>query len=128
VGKGATIDAQEFWSRLEYRVGDEIAGLSGDEFRGVWCDGFIPDTFDITGGQPMVRGRVWLARSGYRGTQEEWRFTLLLPESVRGEEDVDWAAILPPDDVTGWLSLDTSRRVMKVNPAAAYPDRQPATE
>ena len=120
---GATVDAREFWIRLEYRVGLEIDGLRGDDYRGVWCDGFAPEMFQLIGGRPTITGGVWLGKSGYRGGQEHWRFSLLLPESIRGEQDIEWAAILPHDDVTGWLWLDQSRRLMKLDPAAAYPDR-----
>jgi len=123
---GATLDAGEFWLRLEYRVGLEIDGLRSDDFRGIWCDGFAPEMFQLIHGRPTITGRVWLAKSGHRGGQERWRFSLLLPENVRGEQDIEWAAVLPPDDVTGWLSLDQSQRVMKLDPVAAYPDRSSA--
>lgn len=97
------MDDREFWTRLEYRICGEIVGLRGDDCRGVWCDGFDPEMFQIIDGRPTITGGVWLAKSGRQGLQERWSFSLLLPERVRSEQDIDWAAMLPRDDVTGWL-------------------------
>jgi len=118
------MEEKEFWLRLEYRVCREIDGLRTREFRGLWCDGFIPQYFDDSGERPAVRGRVWMGRGGTTH-QEQWRFSLLLPENVTSPEEIDWGSILPTEDVTGWLSLDAARRVMKIDSIGAYPDRQP---
>jgi hypothetical protein len=120
------VDAKDFWVRLEYRVCREIYGLRGDEFGGLWCDGFIPEQFEMVDGRPAMTGLVWMGRGGKH--QEAWRFTVLLPEHVIAEADIDWQAIFPVDDLTGWLCLDQKRKVMKVDSSVAYPDRQPGVE
>ena len=120
------MNASDFWSRLERRVCREIDGLRVDGFRGLWCDGFIPEQFEVLDDRPMITGRVWIGHG--RSEQEEWRFSLLLPQGVCEEAHVDWSAALPGDDVTGWLLLDQAQRTMKLDPAAAYPDRQPGEE
>lgn len=114
---------KDFWLYLEYRVCREIHGLRRTDFGGLWCDGFLPDPLQLTDTAAIVSGRVWM---GWGSTKQElWKFSLLLPRSIRTEEDIDWATLLPADDLTGWLSLDKSRRFMKINPIAAYPDLQP---
>ena len=120
------MDAKAFWARLEYRVCREIDGLRIDEYRGLWCDGFIPEQFQLGDGRLGVTGHVWMGRG--RRHQEQWRFTLLLPEEVTSEAAVDWAATFPPENVTGWLSLDQTKREMIVNPAAARPEGEPAAQ
>lgn len=120
------MNAEDFWVRLEYRVCREIDGLRGDEFRGLWCDGFIPELLEMVDGRPAMTGRVWMGRGGKH--QEQWRFLVLLPEHITAEADIDWQALFPANDVTGWLSLDQARRMMKVDPSVAYPDREPAAQ
>lgn len=118
--------SNDFWSRLEYRVCRELDGLGADEFLGLWCDGFIPERFEMIDDRPVITGRVFMGR-GSRD-QEEWRFTLLLTQRVCGKADVDWGAALPADDLTGWLSLDQTQRTMKLDLAVSYSDRQPPTQ
>lgn len=117
------MDVKDFWTQLEFRVCREIDGLPGDDFRGLWCDGFIPDRCEICDGRMVVSGRVWMA---WGSVQHQWVFMLPLPVGATCESDVNWEAILPPEDVTGWLSLDRTRRKMKVDPDAAFPDRSVA--
>lgn len=117
------MDAATFWNHLEYRVCREINGLRTDEHRGLWCDGFIPEDSHFDDGPPRVTGRVWMGRGPRH--QEQWRFTLLLPADVTSEADVDWASIFPAEDVTGWLSLDATKREMRIDPTAAKPDCAP---
>lgn len=118
------MDAQEFWSRLEFRVCREIDGLRRNDFRGLWCDGFLPDAIEFTKPSRRIGGTVWMGWGG--STQELWQFLLLLPQSIKSEADLDWASLLPANDVTGWLSLDKAPRFMKINPSAAYPDLEPS--
>ena len=120
-----SVDAKDFWISLEWRVGSEIDCLRCADFRGLWCDGFIPEQFQVLDARPAITGIVWIAKSGNRGWQQRWRFTLLLPQDVRSEEDLKWADLLPPEDVTGWLSLDPLRQTVMVDPLAAYPDPRP---
>lgn len=49
---------------------------------------------------------------------------LIAGNRVRSWDDADWDALLPPDDVTGWLSLDVDEKTLRIDPAAAYPDAE----
>ncbi|HEX8914832.1 MAG TPA: hypothetical protein VF796_20940 [Humisphaera sp.] len=109
----------EFWVQLEYRVSAELAGLSDPGLRRLWCDGFISETQAHDG--RSVTGRAWVG-TGSRH-QESWDFTLVVGDA---HEPEDWTVLLPPDDVTGWLSLDVAAKKMKIDPRAAYADPPPA--
>lgn len=113
----------EYFGRLEMRVSRELAGMRRPELRDLWCDGFIPEAFAVVGRRCRVGGSVWLAFG--RGRQECWQFVMYLGPS-RPREAVDWAALLPAEDVTGWLSLDFGTKFMKVDPSGAYADGEPA--
>jgi len=116
------MDAKDFWIRLEYRVCGEIAGLRDKSLRGLWCDGFSPDQFGFLDGRPLITGTVYMMDGPKYPGKGSWRFTLYLPKGTKQEADIDWAGLVPPDDATGWLSLDAQYRKMKVDPTGAYPD------
>jgi hypothetical protein len=115
------MDEQAFWHRLEFRVCREMAGTRQGDLGLYWCDGFTPEIADLVARPPRISGRVWLARGGRE--QWAWAFNLILtPDALSDRGEVDWTRLLPPDDVTGWLSLDWAGKTMKVVPSAAYPD------
>jgi hypothetical protein len=41
---------------------------------------------------------------------------------MRSRDQIDWASLLPPSNVTRWISFDESRRTIEIEPAAARPD------
>jgi hypothetical protein len=109
-----------YWGYLEYRVCDELSGLRDPNARRYWCDGFLPSRYILDGRQPRVLGHVWMG-IGPRH-QEQWEFTLLLDRSADSPEGVDWSALLPPPDVTRWLTVDPNRKQLIIEPGAAVPD------
>src|SRR4051794_8272972 len=96
--------------------------MRDDRLRGLWCDGFIPEDFAVVGQRCRISGRAWMAFG--QGRQESWRFILHL-EPAASREAIDRAAMLPAEDVTGWLSLDFDTGFMKVDPRGAYADGKP---
>src|SRR3954454_4228033 len=98
------------------RVSRELSGMRQRELRGWWCDGFIPDVFEIVGQRCRIVGKVWMALGKER--QERWDFMLHLGPAGPCEQ-IDWATMLPAEDWTGWLSLDSETKFMKVNPLVA---------
>lgn len=109
----------EFWTHLEYRVCREFYGLRDSKYRGLGCDGFIAETFEVEAGCACIRGRAWIQRGH---DQEAWPFTLQIGRGITSRDEIDWARLLPAEDVTGWLSIDLQRKTLKIDPAAAYPD------
>ena len=109
---------------LEGRVSYELAGMRGRELQEWWCDGFIPDAFEVVGERCRIVGRVWMVFEKSH-SEELWDFALYLGPA-RPRDQIEWATLLPAKDLTGWLSLDFKTKFMKVNPAAARPDAEPA--
>jgi hypothetical protein len=115
-----TLDESAYWIYLEYRVCDELSGLRDPAARRYWCDGFEPSWYILDGQPPRILGCVWMG-VGPRH-QEQWQFTLLLGRSADSPESIDWSALLPPPDVTRWLTLDPTRKQLVIEPGAAVPD------
>lgn len=57
-----------------------------------------------------------------RGTQEEWKFTLILKHRAGTRADIAWASLLPAESVTGWLTFDPSAKALRIEPSEAIPD------
>ena len=112
---------KEYWLALEFRLCRELDGLREREFLGVWCDGFIPETFEFGPDGAVISGQVWLGFGRHR--QEAWRFRLIVDRMVTRREDVRWENLLPGDDVTGWLSVDWPEKLLTIKPLNAYTDR-----
>ena len=117
---------REYFIALEYRVCRELAGMRDKQLRTVWCDGLLPDPqIEISRRHRRVTGKVWI---GFGGSHQElWDFHLLLGPIVKDRQQIDWSALLPPDEVTGWLSMDFEKKLMTLRPYAIYPDILPST-
>lgn len=115
----ARMTEADFWVCLEYRVCREFAGQTDRELRRLWCDGFVPREYHLEGPEPRIAGRAWIVQ-GQR--QSEWDFVLFLPRAFDSVEAIDWAALLPPDNITNWLALDVPGECLQIDPAAAVPD------
>ena len=114
------MDEKDFWVRLEFRVTEEFAGMTENHLRCLWCDGFLPNWYRLEESPPCISGRTWICERGY--PDQEWDFVLFLPHPVSSREEIEWAALLPPDNVTRWLSMDFGRKLIQIEPAAAVPD------
>jgi hypothetical protein len=112
-----SVNEEEFWQRLEYRVSAELAGMDDDGLRFLWCDGFQPEEYRPNAAPPSIRGRAWIGNP-----MDQWTFTLLLPEPTGDVSSIDWQELLPPADVTGWLAPDRSSKYIELQPGVATPD------
>ena len=108
----------EFWSALEYRITSELWGFEDKLLRSLWCDGLVPEEYDLRANKPCIRGTAYCGQSG----QDRWRFMLLLGERTAGERapQIDWSALLPGEDLTGWLSVHARERILVVDPGSAF--------
>jgi hypothetical protein len=113
------VNEAEFWVALEYRVCRELAGLADNSIRGLWCDGFVAKRYYFGDSEPRISGKAWIC-SGQK--QYIWEFTFFLPNPVASYDEIDWAALLPPENVTRWLSLDSHSERIQIAPGAAVPD------
>lgn len=100
----------DFWTSLEYRVCREMHGVDECRAVGMWCDGIIASVVHREEDPVRVSGQAWV---GLGPTQQEaWAFELLLPAGVDPDE-VGRVDMVPPDDVTGWLTIDrTAKRLV----------------
>jgi hypothetical protein len=110
----------DFWLHLEYRVSRTLGRMPVARERGLWCDGISPGDFHLSDSQPRITGHAWIVHGQKRW--DEWRFTLILPTRFGSRDEIDWSSLLPPDDTTGWLSVDESVRHIGIDPAATVPD------
>ena len=113
------MDEQEFWSRLEYRVSREMSGVAECKRLGLWCDGFIAETYLLQDSPPSIQGRTWI---GIGDTQEPWRFTLVLDAPADNKDVLQWSSLLPADGVTGWLSVIPEAKRIEIHSGEAIPD------
>ncbi len=114
------MDERKFWIHLEYRVCFELAGFRHAATRIYWCDGFVPQQYILDDPNPRILGYAWIwIGSNY---EDRYAFTLLLDQPVPSAEEIDWSALLPPDDVTRWLTVDPGRKQLVIEPSAAVPD------
>jgi len=118
--EASPMSEQDFWLRLEYRLCHEMAGNAEWQELGLWCDGIYPGVFDLGASAPVIEGESWIGL-GPRD-QERWSFRLFLPQAVEARSEIEWAQLLPPDDVTGWLTIDREAKTMELTPALAIPD------
>ncbi len=113
------MDEAVYWVKLEFRVSDEFAGMAENHLRCLWCDGFITEQYLPNDPTPRITGRAWMC-NGPR--QDEWAFTLFLPHRVGARDDIAWASLLPPENVTRWLAVDQRSKCIQIEPSAAVPD------
>lgn len=113
------MDEKYFWGNLELRLCREFAGLPERRYRYFWCDGFDPHNYVLDGPSPRITGRCWICNGP---AQAEWEFALLLPMLAITREDIEWAALLPAENVTSWMSFDEGRQYIEIEPAVAVPD------
>jgi hypothetical protein len=112
----------DYWVALEFRVCREFAGTPANHLRFLWCDGFLPEQYTVGGPSPCIKGRVCIANGR---TQDKWEFTLFLNHSVGSPSEIDWASLLPPENVTGWLAIDWPGKRIQIEPSAAVADAAP---
>jgi len=49
-----------------------------------------------------MTGTIWIGKGG----QTEMQFTMALPDNIASKDDIVWSKLMPPEDVTAWLSVD----------------------
>ena len=119
------VTAREYFSALESRISREFVGMRDQALREIWCDGFLPEPeIQISRRHRRITGKVWVGFGGSR--QELWDFALLLGATPKNRQQIDWSALLPAKDLTGWLSMDFGKKLMTLRPYAAYPEIDPA--
>lgn len=107
----------EFWSQLELLTCGELARVEAARALGLWCDGFVPETYNMGENPPRISGRAWIA-AGQKG-QKQWPFVLQLRRRYEGRTLVPWASLLPSREEHGWLEVDLEARRLRIRPPAS---------
>jgi hypothetical protein len=117
---GGSVDGVEarFWQSLEFRVCAEFSGFEDAELRHYWCDGLVPDKYDLQADEPCIGGTAFCGRTG----QDRWRFILLVGDKVSSAAEINWSSLLPAADMTGWMSPHRTEQILVLDPRAAVPD------
>jgi hypothetical protein len=95
-----------------------VRGFADPDLRVMWCDGLVPEQYDLRSAEPRITGRAYFGASG----QEPCRFTLLVGDSVSATAHLDWVSLLPDEGVTGWLTPRPTEQRLIVAPLCQ--DRQ----
>jgi hypothetical protein len=119
MARSTNMQESEFWGHLEYRLGREFEGMTEQALHRYWCDGIYGESYFINERRPRILGHAWICQGGH---QEEWKFELLLPHRVKSRDQIDWAALLPPANVTRWLAVNVDGKFIQIEPAVAVPD------
>jgi hypothetical protein len=111
------MDESDYRPRLEHRICAEFRGFADEHLRSFWCDGLVPEEYNLPPEEHDIRGQAWCGPTG----QEPWTFRLLVHPDTRSREGIDWSALLPDDELTGWLSPDPRHQTMTIDPLNGYP-------
>lgn len=93
--------------------------MRDNHIRHLWCDGFIPSQYLVEDRVPRITGLAWI---GNMPNEEEWEFTLFLSHPIPSRSQVDWESLLPPENMTRWLSVDLAGKRIQIENAAAVAD------
>jgi hypothetical protein len=112
------MEEPEFWQRLEFRICAEFQGFADRSQRFYWCDGLLPEEYDLAGGERRITGVALCGHSG----QERWQFTLVLSPETKSRDQINWSALLPSDRLTGWLTPDPQNKTLRLEPLSGHDD------
>ena len=113
------MEEQDFWARLEYRVCREFVGMPDTQLRSF---GAMASSRKTT--SSMTARHVSLAGLGFAKARGKTNGTSrsFLPHPVDSPDKIDWASLLPAENVTRWLAVDQHDKRIQIEPSAAVPD------
>ena len=107
----------DFWLALEWRICRELSGMTDNDLRHLWCDGVRGDIVRREAEPAYMSGTIWIGRDG----QTEMQLTMALPEDIAGKDAIVWSELMPPEDMTAWLSIDLKRKLVAIDLSRAAP-------
>ena len=109
------MDEASFWSKLEWRICGEFAGMADGHMMNFWCDGMAPYAWYLEDSTLRIAGIAWIASQCEYG---EWEFTLFLPGPIASREEINWETLLPAENVTRWLAFDPEHKRIQIESGA----------
>ena len=116
------MDESQFWLKLEFRVSGELRQMRDKHLRHLWCDGFDPVGVESDSHGAWIVGRAWIMGDD----DSKYSFRLRIGEPGSSRPDRDWAALMPDEESTAWLSLDRSSQRIEIDPFVTIPDDEAA--
>jgi hypothetical protein len=110
-----TVD--ELWNGLEFRICRELSGMNDKILRRMWCDGVHGDIVRPEAGPAYMYGTIWIGQDG----QTAMEFRMTLPDNITSKDGIVWSKLMPPEDMTGWLSVDLKRKLVTIDLSKAEP-------
>ena len=107
----------EFWTALEFRICRELSGISDAVLRPMWCDGIRGAIVRPEAGPAYMYGTIYIGKTG----QTAMEFRMVLPDNIASKDDIVWSKLMPPEDVTAWLSVDPKRKLVMIDLSKAEP-------
>ncbi len=101
---------REFLEALRLRINqsNDLSSLG-------YCDFLEPKRYFLGLPEPRIEGTIYFVgdRTG------QLFFSLLLPDTCEGLDDITWHELLPPQGVHGWAQAESDRVTIDVNRANA---------
>lgn len=107
----------KFWRVLEWRICHELSGMTDNALAHMWCDGVRGDIMRPEAGPAHMYGTIWIGKDG----QTAMQFTMALPDNITSKDGIVWSALVPPEDMTAWLSVDLKRKLVTIDLSKAEP-------
>jgi hypothetical protein len=107
----------EFWGALERRICRELRGMTDNALRHMWCDGIcgpmasVPNIVRPEAGPAHMYGTVWIGKDG----ETPMQFIMALPKNITSKDGIVWSTLMPPEDMTAWLSVDLKRELVEID-------------
>src|SRR5262245_19220074 len=106
-----------FWRALEMRICRELRGMTDNALWHMWCDGVRGDIMRPEAGPTHMHGTIWIGKDG----QTAMQFTMALPDNITSKDRIVWSTLMPPEDMTAWLSVDLKRKLVTMDLSKAEP-------
>ena len=108
----------EFFQQLEFRLCREFEALRLPAAPALWCDGLIPEHWQLDSKPPAVSGTAWFG--GLPGKhpaayQEDWVFVLEIHHDVKARESILWSNLFPETTARNWAFADVERRHLHIS-------------
>jgi hypothetical protein len=91
--------------------------MTDNALRHMWCDGIRGDVIRPEAGPAHIYGTIWIGKDG----QTAMPFKMTLPGNITGKDGIAWSTLMPPEDMTAWLSVDLKRKLVTIDLSKAEP-------
>jgi hypothetical protein len=106
-----------FWRALGMRICHELSGMTENALRHMWCDGIRGAIMRPEAGPAHMYGTIWIGKDG----QTAMQFTMALPDNITSKDGIVWSTLMPPEDMTAWLSVDFKQNLVTIDLSKAEP-------